>query len=228
MLFQQLFDKISCTYTYLIAANNSKEALLIDPVHDNIHLYAELLKTLGLSLVFTLETHTHADHITAAAALRKRFHSKIIMGRESDAEFIDIKVKEGDNIRIGDISLEAIHTPGHTNDSYCYRMEDRIFTGDTLLIRGTGRTDFQNGNPYHQYDSIFNKILTLPESVQIYPGHDYRGMLSSTIAEEKQFNPRLQVSSAKEYATIMNHLNLPKPTLFDIAVPANLKCGLME
>ena len=223
MIFKQLFDKKSSTYTYLIASNKGREALIIDPVLENINTYVNLLKELDLKLVKVIDTHIHADHITALNELNKRTNCTRIMGEKSKSEVIDLKVKENDNIDIDKISLKAIYTPGHTDCSYSFLMKDRVFTGDTLLINGTGRTDFQNGDPFQSYDSIFNKILKLPNNTIVYPAHDYNGKKSSTIQNEKENNPRLQVSSANEYADIMNNLNLANPKMMDIAVPANVK-----
>ena len=223
MIFKQLFDEKSSTYTYLIASNKGREALIIDPVLENINTYVNLLKELDLKLVKVIDTHIHADHITALNELNKRTNCTRIMGEKSKSEVIDLKVKENDKIDIDKISLKAIYTPGHTDCSYSFLMKDRVFTGDTLLINGTGRTDFQNGDPFQSYDSIFNKILKLPNNTIVYPAHDYNGKKSSTIQNEKENNPRLQVSSANEYANIMNNLNLANPKMMDIAVPANVK-----
>ena len=223
MIFKQLFDKKSSTYTYLIASNKGREALIIDPVLENINTYVNLLKELDLKLVKVIDTHIHADHITALNELNKRTNCTRIMGEKSKSEVVDLKVKENDKIDIDKISLKAIYTPGHTDCSYSFLMKDRVFTGDTLLINGTGRTDFQNGDPFQSYDSIFNKILKLPNNTIVYPAHDYNGKKSSTIQNEKENNPRLQVSSANEYADIMNNLNLANPKMMDIAVPANVK-----
>ena len=223
MIFKQLFDEKSSTYTYLIASNKGREALIIDPVLENIKTYVNLLKELDLKLVKVIDTHIHADHITALNELNKRTNCTRIMGEKSKSEVIDLKVKENDKIDIDKISLKAIYTPGHTDCSYSFLMKDRVFTGDTLLINGTGRTDFQNGDPFQSYDSIFNKILKLPNNTIVYPAHDYNGKKSSTIQNEKENNPRLQVSSANEYADIMNNLNLANPKMMDIAVPAYVK-----
>ena len=223
MIFKQLFDEKSSTYTYLIASNKGREALIIDPVLENINTYVNLLKELDLKLVKVIDTHIHADHITALNELNRRTNCTRIMGEKSKSEVIDLKVKENDKIDIDKISLKAIYTPGHTDCSYSFLMKDRVFTGDTLLINGTGRTDFQNGDPFQSYDSIFNKILKLPNNTIVYPAHDYNGKKSSTIQNEKENNPRLQVSSANEYADIMNNLNLANPKMMDIAVPANVK-----
>lgn len=226
MLFRQLFDNTSCTYTYIIADTDGHEAIIIDPVKENAERYIKLLNELDLRLVIAIDTHIHADHVTATGILREQTSCKIMMGDRTKAECVDVKIKEGETIKIGDQILTAIYTPGHTDDHFSYRMQDRVFTGDCLLIRATGRTDFQNGDSYAHYDSLFNKLLKLPEETLVYPAHDYNGMLNSTIGEEKKFNPRLQVKNAEQYAEIMAKLNLPKPKLIDIAVPANLKCGV--
>lgn len=226
MLFRQLFDSVSCTYTYIIADEHGHEAIIIDPVKEKVEQYIKLISELDLRLVMALDTHTHADHITATGSLRNHMHCSIIMGDKTKAECVDIKVKEGETIKVGQQILTAIYTPGHTDDHFSYRMQDRVFTGDCLMIRATGRTDFQNGDAYAHYDSLFNKLLKLPEETLVYPAHDYNGMLNSTIGEEKRFNPRLQVKNVEQYVEIMTNLNLPKPKLIDIAVPANLKCGL--
>ncbi len=223
MIFKQLFDNKSSTYTYLIASDKGREALIIDPVLENIDDYISLLAELNLKLVKVIDTHIHADHITALNELNKRTNCTRIMGERSKSEVIDLKVKENDNIKIDKINFKAIYTPGHTDCSYSFLMKDRIFTGDTLLINGTGRTDFQNGDPYQSYDSIFNKILKLPNQTLIYPAHDYNGKRSSTIQNERENNPRLQVGSANEYADIMNNLNLSNPKMMDIAIPANVQ-----
>lgn len=228
MIFRQLFDHQSCTYTYLLAGRRGAEALLIDPVLENLEQYLQLIRELDLKLVLAIDTHVHADHITALGRLRDRVGCPTMMGQYSKAECVSIKVNHGETIKIDGLDLKAIHTPGHTDDSFSFVMADRVFTGDALLIRGTGRTDFQNGDPYAAYDSLFNKLLRLPDETFVYPAHDYHGWTTSTIGEERRFNPRLQVSSAAEYANIMNNLNLPDPTLMDIAVPANLACGKAE
>ena len=223
MIFEQLFDVKSSTYTYLIASDKGREALIIDPVLDNINIYTGLLNSLNLKLVKVIDTHIHADHITALNELNKRTNCTRIMGEKSKSEVIDLKIKENDIIKIDGINLKAVYTPGHTDCSYSFLMKDRIFTGDTLLINGTGRTDFQNGDPFQSYDSIFNKILKLPKETMVFPAHDYNGKKYSTVENEKINNPRLQVSSANEYAEIMNNLNLANPKMMDIAVPANVK-----
>ena len=223
MIFKQLFDNKSSTYTYIIASDKGREALIIDPVIDHVNDYSNLLDELDLKLVKVIDTHIHADHITAMNELNKRTNCIRIMGEKSKSEVIDIKIKEDDEIKIDNIKLRAIYTPGHTDCSYSYLMDDRVFTGDTLLINGTGRTDFQNGNPYDAYNSLFNKLLKLPEKTLVFPAHDYNGRKFSSIENEKKNNPRLQVSSPDQYAEIMNSLNLANPKMMDIAVPANVK-----
>jgi len=225
MIFRQLFDSESFTYTYLIASRRGGEALVIDPVLDKVDRYIQLLDELDLKLVKAVDTHVHADHITGLGALRDRTRCITVMGEQSQADVVSVRVGEGDRVEIEGI---ALYTPGHTDDSYSFLMGDRVFTGDTLFIRGTGRTDFQHGDPAMQYDSIFNKLLTLPDETLVYPAHDYKGDTVSTIAEEKAYNPRLQVDSLEQYVEIMNGLNLPNPKMMDVAVPANLKVGLSQ
>lgn len=225
MIFRQLYDLESGTYTYLLAARPGGEALLIDPVLENSKQYVQLVDELGLKLVMAIDTHTHADHVTALGAMRDVMGCTTVMGEYTRAECVNRTVKEGELLNVDGISLRAMFTPGHTDESFSFVMEDRVFTGDALLIRGTGRTDFQNGDPYAAYDSLFNKLLNLPDNTLVYPAHDYKGWSVSSIEEERRFNPRLQVSSAEEYAEIMNNLNLPDPKMMDIAVPANLRCG---
>jgi len=223
MIFEQLFDNKSSTYTYILSSGKGREALIIDPVLDNTEQYLNLLDKLELKLVKVIDTHIHADHITGLNELSQRTKCTKIMGDRSKSEVVDLRVKENENVEIDNINLKVMYTPGHTDCSYSFLMKDRIFTGDTLLINGTGRTDFQNGNPYQSYDSIFNKILKLPDNTLVFPAHDYNGKKSSTIQNERENNPRLQVSSASEYADIMNNLNLTNPEMMDIAVPANVK-----
>ena len=223
MIFNQLFDEKSSTYTYIISSGKGREALIIDPVIEHTDQYIKVLKDLDLKLVKVIDTHIHADHVTGLNELNKRTNCIRIMGENSKSEVIDIKLKDDENINIEKIELKAIYTPGHTDCSYSYLMNDRVFTGDTLLINGTGRTDFQNGSAYEAYESLFGKLLKLPEETLVYPAHDYNGKKNSTIGSEKSNNPRLQVSSKEEYAEIMNSLNLANPKMMDIAVPANLK-----
>ena len=223
MIFKQLFDEKSSTYTYIIASNKGREALIIDPVIEKTEVYLNELKELNLKLVKVIDTHIHADHITALNELHKRTSCTKIMGEHSKSEVVDIKVKEGEKIKIDHLELSAIYTPGHTDCSYSFLMKDRVFTGDTLLINGTGRTDFQNGCPKEQYKSLFEKLLKLPENLMVYPAHDYNGKKCSTIGNEIKNNPRLKVSSMDEYVELMNNLKLDNPTMMDLAVPANVK-----
>ena len=223
MIFNQLFDDISSTYTYIIASDRGREALIIDPVLEKTDEYLNILKKLDLKLVKVIDTHIHADHITGLNELGKRTNCTKIMGEQSKSEVVDLKVKEDDKIEIDKIELKTIYTPGHTDCSYSFLMNDRVFTGDTLLINGTGRTDFQNGSAKTQYDSLFNKLLKLPEKTIVYPAHDYNGKKFSTIGDEKNNNPRLQVDSVDQYIEIMNNLKLANPKMMDVAVPANLK-----
>ena len=225
MIFRQLFDKNSSTYTYLIASEKGREALIIDPVLENIDVYIDSLNELDLKLVKVIDTHIHADHITGASQLNKKTNCCTIMGEHTPAESVQIKVKEDEMVEIDELKIRAIYTPGHTSDSYSFLMNNMLFSGDTLLINGTGRTDFQNGDAKDAYHSIFSKLLKLPEETILYPGHDYNGKTMSTIGNEKKFNPRLQVNSENEYEEIMNNLNLPKPKLMDINVPRNIKLG---
>ena len=228
MIFRQLFDSVSGTYTYLLASRRGGEALIIDPVLDKIERYLQLVRELGVKLIKAVDTHLHADHVTGLGALRDRTHCITVMGEQTHADVVSMRVAEGDRIEIEGVRLEVLYTPGHTDDSYSFCMADRVFTGDTLLIRGTGRTDFQNGDPRAQYDSIFNKLLRLPDETLVYPAHDYKGDTVSTIAEEKAFNPRLKVKSADDYVALMNNLKLPNPKMMDVAVPANMQVGLRQ
>src|SRR5712675_2841798 len=228
MIFRQLFDSVSGTYTYLLASRRGGEALIIDPVLEKVDRYLQLIEELDLRLVKAVDTHLHADHITGLGALRDHTQCITVMGEMSKADVVSMRLSDGDPLTIEGVSLEAIYTPGHTDDSYSFVMNDRVFTGDTLLIRGTGRTDFQNGDARAQYDSIFNRLLKLPEETLVFPAHDYKGDTFSTIGEEKAFNPRLQVKSMDEYVELMNNLNLPNPKMMDVAVPANMRVGLSQ
>ncbi len=228
MIFRQLFDSVSGTYTYLIASRHGGEALIIDPVLEKVDRYLQLVHELDLKLVKAVDTHLHADHITGLGALRDRTHCITVMGEQTLADVVSMRVAEGDRVAIEGLSLDVLYTPGHTDDSYSFLMGGRVFTGDTLLIRGTGRTDFQNGDPRQQYESIFNKLLKLPDETLVFPAHDYKGDTVSTIGEEKRFNPRLRVRSVDEYVDIMNNLNLPNPKMMDVAVPANIHVGLHQ
>ena len=226
MIFRQLFDSVSSTYTYLLASRVGGEALLLDPVLEKTDRYLKLLEELDLKLVKVVDTHVHADHVTAMGALRDRTNCVTVMGEQSPVDVVSMRVSDGERVTIEGMSLTAMHTPGHTDDSYCFRMDDRIFTGDTLLIRGTGRTDFQNGDAGQQYDSLFNGVLKLPDSTLVYPAHDYKGDTVSTIGEEKAANPRLQVAGRDEYIELMAGLKLANPKMMDVAVPENIRMGL--
>ena len=223
MIFEQLFDTKSSTYTYILSSGKGREALIIDPVLEHTDQYINFLNKLELKLVKVIDTHIHADHITGLNELSKRTSCTKIMGDNSKSEVVDLRVKEDENVKIDNINLKVMYTPGHTDCSYSYLMNDRVFTGDTLLINGTGRTDFQNGNARQQYDSIFNKLLKLPENTMVYPAHDYNGKKHSTIGSERKNNPRLQVNSVDQYVEIMYNLKLANPKMMDVAVPANLK-----
>ncbi|HMM45941.1 MAG TPA: MBL fold metallo-hydrolase [Candidatus Macondimonas sp.] len=225
MLFRQLYDLDTGTYTYLLADRPGGEAVIIDPVLEQMNAYLQLLRELDIRLIKAIDTHTHADHVTAMGKLREVTGCVTLMGEQTKAECVSLRVRDGETIHVGALTLRALYTPGHTDESYSFVMDDRVFTGDTLLIRGTGRTDFQNGNARAQYDSLFNKLLKLPEETLVYPGHDYKGWTVSTIGEEKRYNPRLQAQSIDEYVNIMSNLNLPNPKYMDVAVPANLACG---
>ena len=227
MLFKQLFDTNSSTFTYLIASSKGREALIIDPVLENVDRYINLLKDLNLKLVKVIDTHIHADHITGASKLNKETSCSIIMGEHTPAESVQIKIKDEEVINIDNLEIRAIHTPGHTEDSYSFLMNGYLFSGDTLLINGTGRTDFQNGDAKDSYESIFNKLLKLPEETLLYPAHDYNGKKVSSLGKERKYNPRLQVKSVDEYMEIMNNLNLPKPALMDVNVNRNIKLGAL-
>jgi glyoxylase-like metal-dependent hydrolase (beta-lactamase superfamily II)/rhodanese-related sulfurtransferase len=228
MIFRQLFDTTSSTYSYLIASRRGGEALIIDPVLDRVDRYIRLLAELDLRLIKAVDTHVHADHITGLGALRDRTRCITVMGEQSGVDVVSMRVADGETVDIEGVALDVLYTPGHTDDSYSFLMGDRVFTGDTLLIRGTGRTDFQNGSAVDQYRSIFDKLLKLPDETFVYPAHDYKGDTVSTIAEERACNPRLQVSSVDEYVEIMANLKLANPKMMDVAVPANLKMGLKQ
>jgi glyoxylase-like metal-dependent hydrolase (beta-lactamase superfamily II)/rhodanese-related sulfurtransferase len=228
MIFRQLFDSVSGTYSYLLASRKGGEALIIDPVLEKVERYLQLVNELDLRLVKAVDTHLHADHITGLGALRDKTHCVTVMGEQTKADVVSMRLADGDKLAIEGLALDVIYTPGHTDDSYSFILPDRVFTGDTLLIRGTGRTDFQNGDPRQQYQSIFGRLLRLPDETLIFPAHDYKGETVSTIGEEKAFNPRLQVKSVDEYVDIMNNLKLSNPKMMDVAVPANMKVGLHQ
>ena len=225
MIFKQLFDTKSSTYTYLISSGKGREALIIDPVIENVTEYISVLKELDLKLVKVIDTHIHADHVTGASKLKDITKCSTIMGAHTPAETVEIKVKDDEYIDLDNLKIRAMYTPGHTSDSYSFLMNNYLFSGDTLLINGTGRTDFQNGNAKDAYNSIFNKLLKLPEETLLYPAHDYKGETVSTIGKEKKFNPRLQVKNVNEYIDMMNNLNLKKPVAIDYNVASNIKLG---
>ena len=227
MLFRQFFDTTSSTYTYLIANKKGAEACIIDPVLEHIENYLKAIKDLDLKLVKVIDTHVHADHVSGISKLRDKTQCIACMGKSQNAsEIVSMEVSDNEKFKVGDLELRALFTPGHTDDSYCFILNDKIFTGDTLLIGGTGRTDFQNGNAEDQYNSLFNVVLKLDDSVLVYPAHDYKGETVTTIGFERKTNPRLQVKSKQEYVDLMSSLNLPNPKLMDIVVPKNRKHGV--
>ena len=227
MLFRQFFDTTSSTYTYLIADKKGSEACIIDPVLEHTKNYLKAIKDLDLKLVKVIDTHVHADHISGISKLRDKTQCIACMGKSQNAsEIVSMEVSDNEKFKVGDLELRALFTPGHTDDSYCFLLNDKIFTGDTLLIGGTGRTDFQNGNAEDQYNSLFNVVLKLDDSVLVYPAHDYKGETVTTIGFERKTNPRLQVKSKQEYVDLMSSLNLPNPKLMDIVVPKNRKHGV--
>jgi sulfur dioxygenase len=228
MIFRQLFDSVSGTYSYLLASRAGGEALIIDPVLEKVDRYLQLIGELDLRLVKAVDTHLHADHITGLGALRDRTHCITVMGENTKADVVSMRLSEGDKLTIEGVSMDVLYTPGHTDDSYSFLMGDRVFTGDTLLIRGTGRTDFQNGDARAQYESLFGKLLRLPDETLVFPAHDYKGDTVSTIGEEKRCNPRLQVKSVDDYVALMASLKLPDPKMMDVAVPSNMKVGLAQ
>jgi len=222
MIFKQFFDKTSYTYTYLIADKKGSEACIIDPVFENINSYLKVIKSLKLKLVKVIDTHIHSDHITGVSALKEKTDCIITMGKSENSHLVaNIEVKDREIIKIGNLKMTALFTPGHTCDSYSFKLNDIVFTGDTLLISGSGRTDLPGGDPYKSYDSIFNILLKLKDDTLVYPAHDYNGKKFSTIKKEKFYNPRLQVKNKIEYVSIMNNLNLPTPKLMDVAIPIN-------
>ena len=225
MIFKQEFDTKTSTYTYIIASAKGREALIIDPVLENVEDYINILKELNLKLVKVIDTHIHADHITGASKLKQVTNCTTIMGEHTPADTVEIKVKDSEIIDIDNLKIRSMYTPGHTSDSYSFLLDNYLFTGDTLLINGTGRTDFQNGSSKDAYNSLFNNLLKLPEETLVYPGHDYNGKFSSTIGNEKKFNPRLQVKSVDEYVDIMSKLNLAKPKMIETNVSRNIKLG---
>ena len=226
MIFKQVFDIKTSTYTYLIASAKGREAVIIDPVLENVENYISLLKDLDLKLVKVIDTHIHADHVTGASKLKQSTNCTTIMGEHTPADMVEIKVKDNEMINLDDLNIKSIHTPGHTSESYSFLLNNYLFSGDALLINGTGRTDFQNGSSKDSYHSIFDKLLTLPEDTLLYPGHDYNGKKVSTIGNEKKFNPRLQVKNVDEYIKIMSNLNLTKPDMMDSNVSRNIRLGI--
>ena len=225
MIFKQVFDTKTSTYTYLIASAKGREAVIIDPVLENVDEYIQLLNELDLKLVKVIDTHIHADHVTGASKLKQATNCTTLMGEHTPADMVEIKVKDNELIKIDGLKIKSLYTPGHTSDSYSFLLDNYLFSGDTLLINGTGRTDFQNGSSKDAYNSLFNNILKLPEETLVYPGHDYNGKFSSTIGNEKKFNPRLQVKSVNEYVEIMSNLNLSKPEMIDSNVSKNIRLG---
>lgn len=229
MVFRQLFDQSTGTYTYVLASRYGGEALIIDPVKEQLPQYLMLIEQLGLKLVNAIDTHTHADHVTALGDLRDQTGCVTLMGEFTKAECVSEHLREGDVIDVDGIKLGAVCTPGHTDESFSFVLNpvkpEAVFTGDVLLIRGTGRTDFQAGDPEKSWDSIVNKLFRLPDETLVYPAHDYKGWTVSSIGEEKRYNPRLAGKTRDEYVAIMQALNLPDPRLMDVAVPANLMCG---
>lgn len=229
MTVRQFFDHTSFTYSYAIVDPTTLKACLIDPVSGQVEQYLRFVKELDISLEYALDTHIHADHITALGSLRDELDCKTLVGKPDQVSCATGGLQDNSVIKIGNLKLTAIYTPGHTDDSYCLLLEDNgqkmVFTGDTLLIRGCGRTDFQNGDPSQLYNSLHNKLLTLPNETLVYPGHDYKGWTSSTISEERDHNPRLNLGDQDAFVRHMNHLNLPDPKYMDVSVPANLKCG---
>ena len=225
MIFKQEFDTKTFTYTYIIASAKGREAVIIDPVLENVDEYIQLLNELDLKLVKVIDTHIHADHVTGATKLKQATNCTTLMGEHTPADAVEIKVKDNELIKIDGLKIKSLYTPGHTSDSYSFLLDNYLFSGDTLLINGTGRTDFQNGSSKDAYNSLFNNILKLPEETLVYPGHDYNGKFSSTIGNEKKFNPRLQVKSVDEYVEIMSNLNLSKPEMMDSNVSKNIQLG---
>jgi sulfur dioxygenase len=228
MIFKQLFDIESSTYTYFLADVASKEAVLIDPVDSQIDVYLALLASQGYTLKYSLETHVHADHVTASGDLRNRTQAQTGVSQACGAVTACLQLNDGDVLKFGRYELKVIATPGHTAGSVSYLCKNRLFTGDALLIGGCGRTDFQGGDAGTLYDSINNKMFTLDDEILIYPGHDYNGKRVSCVGQEKAINPRLAGKTREQFITLMHNLNLPMPKLIDIAVPANRKCGVTE
>lgn len=227
MKIRQLFDNNSSTYTYLVWDEATREAAIIDSVREQLERDIQLIKELDLKLKYALETHVHADHITASGLLRERLGCKVGVHTRVGSDCPDIKLADDDRIPLGKQTLEVLYTPGHTDTDVCYSGDGVVFTGDILLIHGSGRTDFQSGDAARSYDSITGRLFTLPDETLVYPAHDYNGFTCSTIGEEKRFNPRLGGGrSRQEYIEIMQRMELDKPRLIDVAVPGNRACGL--
>lgn len=230
MIFRQLFDPESSTYTYIMASGPGREAVIIDPVKEQLEQYLTLIEQLDIRLVRAIDTHTHADHITALGGLRNATGCITLMGEYSKADCVSEYIKDEQLLDIDGIQLQSIYTPGHTDESFSFILNPNkpkaVFTGDVLLIRGTGRTDFQNGSASNSWDSITKRLFTLPDTTLVYPAHDYKGWTASSIAEEKHFNPRLAGKTREEYIDIMDNLNLADPKMMDVAIPANLACGI--
>ncbi len=226
MIVRQLFDPDTSTYTYIVVDPETREAAIIDSVKSQVDRDIRVLEEMGVTPKYALETHVHADHVTGAGLLRERLGVKVGVHEDSGAECADLKLKDGDEIPLGASKIRVLHTPGHTAGDVSYLIDGAVFTGDALLIRGCGRTDFQQGDPERLYDSITQKLFTLPDDTLVYPGHDYQGLTVSTIGEEKRFNPRLGNGRSKaEFVAIMNGLDLDPPRYIDVAVPGNLRCG---
>ena len=229
MLFRQLFDLESSTYTYVLGDEKTKNSIIIDPVLEQKERDLGLLSELGLQLKYIFETHVHADHVTSAGELRKATGAKICAGASTNLECADFLLKDNEDLDLDSLKIRTILTPGHTDGCTSYYIDGMVFTGDALMIRGCGRTDFQQGSPETLFESVREKLFSLPNETLVYPGHDYKGRTCSSIAEEKAHNPRLKLNNTQEqFAEIMNNLNLPNPKQIDRAVPANLKCGLLD
>ena len=227
MFLRQLFDAESSTYTYLLADEPTRQAALIDPVLEQVPRDLLLLSELGLSLVYVLDTHVHADHVTAAGLLRERTGARTVAGKKG-ASCADLQLAHGDELRLGSIVLRALETPGHTDDSLSFLAGEHLFSGDALTIRGAGSTDFQNGDAGRLFESITGVLFALPDATRVHPAHDYKGQTESTIGEEKRFNARVAGRTKDEFVTLMNNLKLKPPAKIDVAVAANLDCGAVK
>lgn len=226
LIFRQMFDYESYTYTYVLACKDTMEGIIIDPVVEKFSRDKKIIEELGIKLKYTIETHVHADHVTASGAIRDKLGAKSVIGEKAAVGCIDVPIKDGEELEFGNFKIKALATPGHTDGCTSYLIGDMVFTGDALFIRGNGRTDFQQGNPETLYKSINEKLFTLPDDTTVYPAHNYIGLHSSTIGEEKKHNPRVGGGkSLEDFCEIMNNLNLPNPKKMDVAVPANMACG---